>query len=238
MRAPAAPAHEAGQQARSVCEALIADRATRRHTLRACGSGRPLQPPSPCRRARPRSGRPTARRLTGLSAALRHKAPLAAGLLPVRRGARLLPRKTPRPSNPPYVNGPPAHPALAEARRSCGAVPGCPCALRCAALPARHPWLALGFGKSSRCARSCTSASATPRAARLIVARSTGDRQPGARAPPVSRSCRRSRCARTQGCGFGGVSEPRAGTARRGLARQARSVRHLRKGQSGSAIPL
>jgi hypothetical protein len=34
------------------------------------------------------------------------------------------------------------------------------------------------------------------------------------------------------GYGFDPVSEPRAGTARRGLARQARSVRHLRKGKA------
>jgi hypothetical protein len=47
-----------------------------------------LQPPSPCRRGRPRFVARATWRLTGLSAALRHSALLAAGVLPAWRGAR------------------------------------------------------------------------------------------------------------------------------------------------------
>ncbi len=198
MRAPAAPAHEADQQARSVCEGVIADRAIAGHTLRACGSGRPLQPPSPCRRARPRSAGSPRRRLTGLSAALRHKVPLAAGVLPGWRGmrhpwrmksrarpTRLMSTGRPRILRPASARAAPAAQLLAVPARSADA-----------ALPARHPWLAPRLGKFGRCARSCASASATPRAARLIVARSQVIASPALALRSSSRSCRRSRGAR------------------------------------------
>lgn len=129
--APAAPAHEAAQQARNVRK--------RPRTLRACGSDRSLQPPSPCRRGSPRFVARATRRLTGLSAAndITRCWSQASCLSGAARGIHAA-LTAPRPSNPRYVQlAASASMRLAFACRSCGTVAS---VLR--QQPARHPWLA------------------------------------------------------------------------------------------------
>lgn len=111
---------------------------------------RPQQPPSPCRRGRPRFAGSPRRRLTGLSAALRHSALLAAGVLPVRRGARHPCRAH---------SAAPVQPALCQRAASASmrllmrAAPAAQLASVLRQQPARHPWLAARLRAGSPVAR-------------------------------------------------------------------------------------